>query len=116
MLTQLFKQEPTYEDRAMIRSLAACNDDSRDMTTLYFSEDLYDIARAKHICGGCPVREPCFDAAVDRGEPCGVWGGELFLNGRVLAQKRRRGRPPKVRPPEPEYDEWGQLVAEAQSA
>jgi hypothetical protein len=29
-----------------------------------------------------------------------VWGGELFLNGHVLAQKRRRGRPPKNRPAE----------------
>jgi len=31
----------------------------------------------------------------------GVWGGELFANGNVLAQKRRRGRPPKVARPEP---------------
>ena len=33
-----------------------------------------------------------------RREPWGVWGGELFANGRVLAQKRNRGRPPKVAP------------------
>jgi hypothetical protein len=29
-----------------------------------------------------------------------VWGGELISNGRVLAQKRKRGRPPKVQPVE----------------
>jgi WhiB family redox-sensing transcriptional regulator len=31
-----------------------------------------------------------------------VWGGQLFLNGKVLASKRRRGRPPKVARPEDE--------------
>ena len=40
---------------------------------------------------------PCLEAAIERREPWGVWGGELFANGKVLAQKRRRGRPPKVR-------------------
>jgi hypothetical protein len=29
-----------------------------------------------------------------------VWGGELFVNGRIIAHKRRRGRPPKARPAE----------------
>jgi WhiB family redox-sensing transcriptional regulator len=29
-----------------------------------------------------------------------VWGGQLFLNGKILATKRRRGRPPKVARPE----------------
>ena len=36
-------------------------------------------------------------SAIERREPWGVWGGELFANGKVLANKRRRGRPPKVR-------------------
>ena len=73
-------------------------------TDLFFSEDLYDIAHAKHICRSCDVREACFEGTLARREPWGVWGGELFANGKVLAQKRRRGRPPKVRPPEPQYD------------
>jgi len=29
----------------------------------------------------------------------------LFANGKILANKRRRGRPPKVRPPEPVLEE-----------
>jgi len=33
--------------------------------------------------------------ALDRGEPWGVWGGELFLNGVVVRGKRARGRPRK---------------------
>ena len=38
--------------------------------------------------------------ALERREPWGVWGGQLFLNGRLLAVKRRRGRPPKQPRPE----------------
>jgi WhiB family redox-sensing transcriptional regulator len=83
-----------------LRGLAACNDGSGDWTEIFFSEDLYDIARAKHLCSSCPVKAACLAAAVARREPSGVWGGELFLNGHVLAQKRRRGRPPKNRPAE----------------
>lgn len=67
---------------------------------LFFSEDLGDIAAAKRICADCPVLVPCLEGALARGEPCGVWGGQLFLNGKMLAIKRRRGRPPKVPRPE----------------
>jgi WhiB family redox-sensing transcriptional regulator len=42
----------------------------------------------------------CLEGALERREPWGVWGGELFLNGRILAQKRRRGRPRKNPRPE----------------
>ena len=80
-----------------LRGLAACNDGSGTLTDLFFSEDLYDIAHAKHICRTCDVREACFEGAKARREPWGVWGGELFVNGKVIAQKRRRGRPPKNR-------------------
>jgi hypothetical protein len=37
---------------------------------------------------------------MERREPFGVWGGELFAHGHLVAQKRRRGRPPKNRPAE----------------
>jgi WhiB family transcriptional regulator, redox-sensing transcriptional regulator len=67
---------------------------------LFFSEDLGDIATAKRICSACPVMAACLEAALDNREPWGVWGGQLFLNGRMLAVKRRRGRPPKHPRPE----------------
>jgi WhiB family redox-sensing transcriptional regulator len=86
----------TIED-GVDRDLAACHDGTGDLTAMFFSEDLYDIARAKHLCSTCPVRKACLAGAVARREPWGVWGGELFANGRILAQKRRRGRPPKRR-------------------
>lgn len=84
-------------EQVALGALAACNDGSGTLTDLFFSEDLYDIAHAKHICRSCEVREACFEGALARREPWGVWGGELFQNGKVIAQKRRRGRPPKQR-------------------
>ena len=44
------------------------------------------------------MKDDCLDGALTRREPWGVWGGELFVHGKVVAQKRKRGRPPKVRP------------------
>jgi WhiB family redox-sensing transcriptional regulator len=67
---------------------------------VFFSEELQDIARSKSICAECPVMAPCLEGAIERREPCGVWGGQLFMNGKVLTVKRRRGRPPKVPRPE----------------
>ena len=85
-------REPVWQD------LARCNDGSGSMTELFFSEQLDDIAAAKAFCTECPVKEDCLDSALLRREPWGVWGGELFVHGKVVAQKRKRGRPPKVRP------------------
>ena len=80
---------------------ARCADTSSALVDLFFSEQLDDILQAKAFCVECPVKDECLAAAIERREPWGVWGGELFANGKVLAHKRRRGRPPKVRPPEP---------------
>ena len=51
---------------------------------------------AKALCGGCPLRDACLAGALDRAEPWGVWGGEIFERGVVIARKRPRGRPRKV--------------------
>ena len=82
------------------RAEALCRDGSASLVELFFSEQLDDIARAKAFCRGCdgPGRVPRRRAG--RREPWGVWGGELLANGKVLAQKRKRGRPPKVAPPQ----------------
>jgi WhiB family redox-sensing transcriptional regulator len=85
-------REPDWQD------LALCNDGTGSMTELFFSEQLDDIAAAKAFCQACEVKGQCLDGAVARREPWGVWGGELFVHGKIVAQKRKRGRPPKVRP------------------
>ena len=83
-----------------LRDEALCATGTGELAALFFSEELQDIAKAKRICAECPVMADCLEGAVARREPWGVWGGQLFLNGKVLATKRRRGRPPKnPRPP-----------------
>jgi WhiB family redox-sensing transcriptional regulator len=39
------------------------------------------------------MRAACLEGALSRGEPCGIWGGELFEDGRVIQAKRAPGRP-----------------------
>jgi WhiB family transcriptional regulator, redox-sensing transcriptional regulator len=62
---------------------------------LFFAESPADVELAKALCQTCPVRAECLAGALDRHEPWGVWGGELFLQGEVIARKRPRGRPRK---------------------
>jgi len=60
---------------------------------LFFSEDASEMAVAKSLCASCPLLASCLEGALARAEPWGIWGGELFDNGKVVAAKRRAGRP-----------------------
>jgi hypothetical protein len=62
----------------------------------YTGEKVRTPLDLKVSAGRVEVRfgEP-LDAAVANHEPCGVWGGHLFVAGRIVLQKRRRGRPPR---------------------
>ena len=62
---------------------------------LFFAESPADVELAKTLCADCPVRTACLAAALERREPWGVWGGELFVAGVVVPRKRPRGRPRK---------------------
>lgn len=62
---------------------------------LWFAEAPADLERAKRLCADCPIRESCLAGALARREPWGVWGGEIFERGVVVARKRPRGRPRK---------------------
>ena len=62
---------------------------------LFFAESPSDVELAKSLCQACPVRQECLAGALERREPWGVWGGELFLQGVVIPRKRPRGRPRK---------------------
>jgi len=69
-----------------------CSDDPE----LFFAESPQDVESAKELCQGCPARRTCLAGALERREPWGVWGGELFLRGEVAPRKRPRGRPRKT--------------------
>ncbi len=62
---------------------------------LWFAETPDGVEFAKALCGACPAREDCLAGAMRRREPWGVWGGELFIQGSIVARKRPRGRPRK---------------------
>ncbi len=62
---------------------------------LFFAESPADVELAKSLCTTCPLRLDCLAGALERREPWGVWGGELFVSGAVVARKRPRGRPRK---------------------
>ncbi|MGH3612350.1 MAG: WhiB family transcriptional regulator [Pseudonocardia sp.] len=63
---------------------------------LFFADSPAELERAKALCGACPIRAECLAGAVRRQEPWGVWGGEIFERGAVIARKRPRGRPSKA--------------------
>lgn len=63
---------------------------------LWFAETPAELERAKEFCGQCPARLACLSGAIDRREPWGVWGGEIFERGSIVARKRPRGRPRKT--------------------
>ena len=74
---------------------AKCATGDARLLHLFFSEEQTEILEAKAICQSCPLRLPCLESAIERGEPWGVWGGQLFDRGRVIDRKRGRGRPRK---------------------
>ncbi len=63
---------------------------------LWFAESPTDVEYAKSLCRDCPVRATCLAGAIERREPWGVWGGELFVQGVIVPRKRPRGRPRKA--------------------
>jgi WhiB family redox-sensing transcriptional regulator len=62
---------------------------------LWFSETVSELEAAKALCLECPAKAACLAGAQARREPWGVWGGEIFERGVVIARKRPRGRPRK---------------------
>ena len=63
---------------------------------LWFAETPAQLELAKSFCADCPLRDAGLAGALERLEPWGVWGGEIFERGSVIARTRPRGRPRKV--------------------
>lgn len=84
-----------FDDTPRGSTYPRCADGQGTLTHLFFSDDEFDLARAKAICGKCGLADACLSAAIARAESYGVWGGQLLVEGEVVAVKRGRGRPPK---------------------
>lgn len=76
----------------MVAALVPCRNHDPE---LWFAEQTAQVERAKALCRDCPLLEACLAGALERGEPWGVWGGQVFAGGVVVATKRGRGRPRK---------------------
>lgn len=61
----------------------------------WYGETREDVEEAKAACARCPQRSACLQAALDRHEPAGIWGGERFRKGRpyVATPTARRAVP-----------------------
>ncbi|WP_091151104.1 WhiB family transcriptional regulator [Geodermatophilus africanus] len=68
----------------------------REAPDLWFSDAPAELERARILCRPCPILRACLEGALRRGEPWGVWGGEILERGAVIARRRRRGRPSNV--------------------
>lgn len=84
--------EPLAIDRAR------CADGEGGLTHLFFSDDAHDLARAKSICSKCLLADDCRSRALERAEYYGVWGGVLIMEGTIVEDRPRRGRPRKDGP------------------
>lgn len=78
---------------SLVDSLIPCRNEDPE---LWFAEQAPIMAVAKALCAQCPIAASCLAGALERAEPWGVWGGEIIVDGAVVAQKRGRGRPRKV--------------------
>ena len=76
------------------RPVARCSDGYGTFAGLFFSDDDFDLARAKAICRRCSLAADCLDGALARAEAYGVWGGHLLIDGEIAVAPPRRGRPP----------------------
>lgn len=77
----------------LVDSLIPCRNEDPE---LWFAEQAPQMAEAKVLCGSCPLATACLQGAIDREEPWGVWGGEIIVDGKIVTQKRGRGRPRKA--------------------
>jgi WhiB family transcriptional regulator, redox-sensing transcriptional regulator len=78
-------------------SQAACREEDPD--SLFVQGAAQN--RAKHICGGCPVRVECLADALDNRTEFGVWGGMTERERRALLRRR------------PEVTSWAALLESA---
>lgn len=61
---------------------------------LWYPHPTTEASTATALCSICPIRLQCLEAALERGEPDGIWGGVLFRNGRQVDPATQPGMVP----------------------
>jgi WhiB family transcriptional regulator, redox-sensing transcriptional regulator len=81
---------PAFDNRAQWWSLAACQQADPDLFfPISSSATAHELSRAKAICAGCKVVQPCLNYALAAGPVHGIWGGTSEEERRVLMQRQR---------------------------
>jgi WhiB family redox-sensing transcriptional regulator len=75
----------TFDPKAW-RERASCRDLD---TAVFFPETEQEVAAAKAVCAGCPVRDACLEFALVTRQDDGVWGG-LSEDERRRVRRRRQ--------------------------
>ena len=112
LTTPLGAQDNAEFDR-LLAGLLPCRTNDPE---LWFAERTAEVEEAKALCRTCPLVEGCLAGAVERREPWGVWGGEVFVDGVVVARKRGRGRPSKAEVLARQAEEAARREAEASAS
>jgi WhiB family redox-sensing transcriptional regulator len=69
----------------MNNELATCLTEKVNPSVFFPSNEEKRSGPAKAVCCRCPVRQQCLDAAIARGERCGIWGGLTTKERKPLA-------------------------------
>lgn len=73
------------------RERAACRGEEPDLffPTGTAGPAIWQVSRAKAVCGTCPVVQECLDYALRTGQDHGIWGGMTEDERRVLRRRRK---------------------------
>lgn len=93
MTTGVFRETIANREPWVEQALCAQID-----SEIFFPEKGRSTKEAKRICGMCPVRLECLQAALDREERFGVWGGLSERERRKLTKPKHRPDPPSRLP------------------
>ena len=69
------KLPPPIAESSNWQLRARCRDCDPTMFFDTTESESAEIAYAKAVCAGCPVREQCLGHAIHTGEQFGIWGG-----------------------------------------
>jgi WhiB family transcriptional regulator, redox-sensing transcriptional regulator len=74
------------------RSSGACRSADPDLFFPIASTGPPDqqVARAKMVCAGCPVRHECLEFALSHDQTYGIWGGTTVEERQRDRRRRRR--------------------------
>ena len=81
-----YPESLTPYERPEWHELAACRGADPE---IFFRGQGQEVDTAKRICAGCPVQLPCLQAALERGEKFGVWGGMSEKQRRRIRRERK---------------------------